>query len=289
MASILGVGVATLDIINRVQEYPAEDDEIRAFSQRRVRGGNVTNTLVVLSELGHQCAWAGMLPAHDPDALFVEQELKRHAIDRSWVRRPVTGKLPVSCVTLSRATGSRTIVHYRDLPEYPFEAFEAIELEAFSWLHFEGRAVAELGAMLEKATGVPVPVSLEVEKPRQGIETLFVLPDVLLFSRNYARTRGYDSPQAFLLEVAPAGREAWLAWGEEGAWCRDRRGELHFRSAEPVAAVDTLGAGDVFNAAVIHGRLRGWTCGRILQAAVRLAGAKCAREGFEGLAAVLHE
>lgn len=288
MASVLGVGIATLDIINTVKDYPAEDDEVRALSQRRVRGGNATNTLVVLSELGHRCAWAGMLPAHDPDALFVQEELQRHAIDTSRVQRPATGKLPVSCITLNRTTGSRTIVHYRDLPEYPFESFREIGLDGLSWLHFEGRAVEELGPMLEKAAGAAAPVSLEVEKAREGIEALFVLPDVLLFSRNYARARGYDSPRTFLLEVPPAGREAWLAWGEAGAWCRDAGGAFHFRPAETVEVVDTLGAGDTFNAAVIHGHLRGWPAGRTLEAAVQLAGAKCAREGFEGLGSVLH-
>ena len=54
MARILGIGIATLDVINIVDEYPREDDEIRANGQRIARGGNVTNTLVVLSQLGHQ-------------------------------------------------------------------------------------------------------------------------------------------------------------------------------------------------------------------------------------------
>ena len=68
MARILGVGIATLDIINTVDGYPAEDSEVRAIHQRICRGGNATNTLVVLSQLGHRCAWAGVL-ADEPDGL----------------------------------------------------------------------------------------------------------------------------------------------------------------------------------------------------------------------------
>ena len=37
MARILGVGIATLDIISTVQRYPAEDGEVRAIAQRRGR------------------------------------------------------------------------------------------------------------------------------------------------------------------------------------------------------------------------------------------------------------
>jgi ketohexokinase len=49
------VGIATLDIINVVDTYPAENSEVRALSQQKVRGGNATNSLVVLSQLGYQC------------------------------------------------------------------------------------------------------------------------------------------------------------------------------------------------------------------------------------------
>ena len=39
MAKILAVGIATLDIINLVDSYPSEDTEVRALSQRKLRGG----------------------------------------------------------------------------------------------------------------------------------------------------------------------------------------------------------------------------------------------------------
>ena len=50
MAQILGIGIATLDIINEVDGYPVEDSEQRALAQRQRTGGNVTNTLTVLRQ-----------------------------------------------------------------------------------------------------------------------------------------------------------------------------------------------------------------------------------------------
>jgi len=64
---ILGVGIVTLDIINIVEHYPAEDEEVRALSQRMCRGGNTANTLDVLAQFGHTCNWTGTL-ANDANA-----------------------------------------------------------------------------------------------------------------------------------------------------------------------------------------------------------------------------
>ncbi len=286
MPRILGVGIATLDIINLLERYPEEDQETRALAQRRARGGNATNTLVVLAQLGHRCAWAGMLPL-EPDSLLVEEDLARWGVDTGPVVRPASGKLPVSCILASRATGSRTIVHYRDLPEYPASAFERLELAPYRWIHFEGRAIEELGPMLERAKRQGISVSLEVEKPRAGIEPLFSLADVLLFSRSYARSRECETPADFLRRRVPAGKVAFLAWGAEGGWCREADGTLHHRPAPSIRVVESVGAGDVFNAAVIHGCLQRWPAPRILEKAVALSAAKCEREGFDGLGGLI--
>lgn len=285
MPRILGVGIATLDLIHQVERFPAEDEEMRALSLRRARGGNATNTLVVLSQLGHYCAWAGMLP-REPDGDWVARDLREQGIDLGPVVRPDRGKLPHSCILLSRASGSRTIVHYRDLPEYPASAFEKLDLEPYHWIHFEGRAVAELGPMLERARHSGATISLEVEKPREGIEALFSRAHLLLFSRAYAYSRGFRQPESFLESVAPAGIPAYLAWGEAGGWCRDAQGIIHRVQAPMIEVVDSIGAGDVFNAGVIHATLQGRAPAAVLESAVKLASAKCRQEGLQGLAEV---
>lgn len=280
---VLAVGIATLDIINRVSRYPAEDVEVRALDQRRVRGGNATNTLVVLSQRGHACSWAGVL-ADEPDSQPILADLRAHHIDLSPCTYHAGGKVPTSYVTLSAETGSRTIVHYRDLPEYAASAFSRLDLSAYDWVHFEGRNVDQLGPMLSRARDAGVRCSLEVEKPREGIEALFALPDLLLFSRAYAEQRRFTDGPAFLAAVAPVGTAAYCAWGDRGAWLREASGAVqHCPAFEPTRIVDTLGAGDVFNAGVIDARLHGLASEDALVHACRLAGRKCGQEGFTGL------
>ena len=294
MATILGVGIATLDIINSVEHYPREDAEVRASAQALRRGGNATNTLVVLSQLGHHCAWAGTL-ADDSNSELIRADLTSYQVDMSAVQVICGGRVPTSYITLSRQNGSRTIVHYRELPELSAADFCRIELSAFDWLHFEGRNVSETHAMLvyarDNAPGLPR--SLEVEKPRDGIECLLPLAQHLLYSRDYAQSQGFGSDAAaFLGKMArefPAAQHV-CTWGEQGAYGlaaqQDTPPEaeiIHSPAVAPATVVDTLGAGDTFNAGYIDACLRGQELASALQAACRLAGRKCGQPGLGGL------
>ena len=286
MATILAVGIATLDVINEVASYPREDAEVRALSHSVRRGGNATNTLVVLSQLGHNCEWAGVW-ADEPDARILRADLDRYAIQTRYCRRIGQGKIPTSYITCSRATASRTIVHYRDLPEFDFGSFRGIPLDTFDWVHFEGRNVGETLRMMEhlryRCPGVPV--SLEVEKAREGIEALFPYANLLLFAQAFADYCGY-SPEAMLQAVSENAPHADIVCtlSERGAVGLNRNGELLFSAAYPPAElVDTLGAGDTFNAAMIDAALRGKSLLASLERACRLAGAKCGQVGFHGL------
>ncbi|MEJ2692535.1 MAG: PfkB family carbohydrate kinase [Candidatus Thiodiazotropha sp.] len=284
---VLSVGVATLDIIDWVAEYPREDSEQRAEARWSRLGGNSANTLVVLSQLGHACSWAGSL-AEDAAAGRIATALEAYAIDMQWARVHPGATSPASHVLQSRRTASRTIVHYRDLPEFEAQDFAPIELAVYDWLHFEGRHVAACERMLRRAAEYrpKLRTSLEVEKPREGIEGLFPLADVLIFSRAYAQAKGYASALELFGSVRALGATGLLfaAWGEEGGWLDQGGGSVIGQPARPPAKlIDTLGAGDVFNAGVIHTLLMGETPRQALAQAVELSGRKCGRQGLDGL------
>jgi ketohexokinase len=279
---VFAIGNATLDIVNEVDAYPPEDSEVRANRQMHRRGGNSANSLVVLRQLGHRCSWQGVL-ARDPQSDWIVQDLRRCGVSLSGCPR-LDGATPTSYVTLSAATGSRSIVHHRDLPELAASDFVDVSLDGVDWLHWEGRVADVLRTMLQRAaTESRAPRSLEIEKPRPGIETCFDLADLLMFSRHFAVAVGYPDAVRLLHDLVPRGSEGYCTWGSEGAWCIDRDGNVfHAAVGLDQPAVDTLGAGDVFNAGVMHARGNGRAPESALQFAVELAARKCCHQGLEG-------
>ena len=289
---ILGVGIATVDIVNLVSAYPVEDSEVRALDQRIVRGGNVTNTLSVLRQLGRPCAWTGTL-ADDAGAALIAADLDRHGIAREHAVTVTGARTPTSYIALSQATASRTIVHYRDLREFDAQDFAQLPLDGLDWVHFEGRNPGETAAMIARVRRErpQLPVSVEIEKRRTGIEQLFGGPTLLIFSRAYVEAVEPGptvDPRQFLrtLEAACTAECLLLPWGAGGAYGLARGGEPVFAPAcPPPVLVDTLGAGDCFNAAVIDGRLAGLDLLTLLARANRIAGHKCGRDGLDGVIA----
>lgn len=288
MAAILGVGTATLDIVNEVEAYPDEDSEVRAQAQHRRRGGNAANTLAVLAQLGHRCAWAGTW-ADEPDGRWIVADLEARGVRTEPAVRVQSGKSPTSYITLARATGSRTIVHYRDLPELTAADLAAPDLTAYRWVHLEARPHTDEIRRMQRLVRERNPgasISLEVEKPRSGLEHCLHDPDVLLFSGDYARGRGFRDPETFLRSLDPSAVPGLkvCTWGEGGAAALDNASRMHRVAAHhPERVVDTVGAGDAFNAGLIDALLHASSPYDALEAAARLAGRKCGQQGLDGL------
>ncbi|MDX2503615.1 MAG: PfkB family carbohydrate kinase [Gammaproteobacteria bacterium] len=282
MAKILCTGIATLDIVNEVASYPLEDDEIRILAQDRRRGGNAANTAVVLSQLGHQCFWAGTL-VNETDSLIILNDFDHYQVNYQYCQFLPQGKIPTSYITLSRETGSRTISHFRDLPEFSFEEFKKINLALFDWYHFEGRNIEETLKMITY-TRKQYPdkaISVEIEKARENCADLIQLADIILFSRHYAVTQEFTSAKDFCQHMSTLYLHKTIicAWGSSGAAASDKQ-HYYWQDAPKVHAIDTLAAGDVFNASIIDQQIKQQNMQQSLANACKLAATKCTQKGI---------
>ncbi|XP_041487072.1 ketohexokinase isoform X2 [Microtus oregoni] len=292
---ILCVGLVVLDIINVVDKYPEEDTDRRCLSQRWQRGGNASNSCTVLSLLGARCAFMGSLaPGHVAD--FVLDDLRRHSVDLQYAVLQTEGSIPTSTVIINEASGSRTILHaYRNLPDVSAKDFEKVDLTRFKWIHIEGRNASEQVKMLQRIEqynakqplSQRVRVSVEIEKPREELFQLFCYGEVVFVSKDVAKHLGFQSAAEALRGLygrVKKGATLVCAWAEEGADALGPDGQLlHSDAFPPPQVVDTLGAGDTFNASVIFSLSKGNSMQEALRFGCQVAGRKCGLQGFEGI------
>ncbi|XP_076671579.1 ketohexokinase [Andrena cerasifolii] len=274
--TILCVGLTCLDIVQTCRKYPAEDSDQRSVEQRWQRGGNASNTCTVLSLLGNPCEFLGTLSTEE-HLNFLQSDMRKYNINFSHCPMVDGIGCPISTVILSLSTGSRTILHHNPcLPELTLKDFEQLRLGDYSWIHFEGRNFSEVLSMMQCVENynnmldysqdssnkevnmhqMPITISVELERPRQELLDLLPYVDVAFISKDFAQSRGYDNMSETLKNIsddAKSGATLICAWGDRGAMARTPDNvTVQSPAFPPQRVVDTLGAGDTFNAAVLY-------------------------------------
>ncbi|XP_066273102.1 ketohexokinase-like [Branchiostoma lanceolatum] len=292
---VLMVGLLCQDILNLVHHYPAEDEDVRCVDQFWQKGGNAANSACVLSSLGETTEYLGAVSSR-AEASSALQELQDFSVLTEHVvysDRPI----PTSCVIINMQTGSRTIVHgARNMAELTAEDFSNLDLHQYKWIHFEGRNTAEvckmMGIVEEYNNNVAtlddvITLSTECEKPKYKMGDLIPKVDVLFVSKEYAESCGFCNAEETVKKLrqrVKKGCTVLCAWGDQGADGITSEGtHYHCQAFPPEKVVDTLGAGDTFNASVIWGLCRGTGLEEALRLGCRVAGQKCGQVGYKNL------
>ncbi|XP_042186154.1 ketohexokinase isoform X2 [Oncorhynchus tshawytscha] len=290
---ILCIGLVCLDIINVVDKYPEEDTDTRCLSQRWQRGGNASNSCTVLSLLGAPCAFMGSLaPGHVAD--FIVGDFLRRGVDISSVAWQREGETPCACCVVCPPRGSRTVVlSDTNLPDVSAADFSKVDLSQYKWIHWEGRNAEEQVKMIQQVelsnNTLPqqhrITVSVEIEKTREPLYQLFHYGDVVFVSKDVAMHFGFHSAASALKGLyhrVKKGAVLICAWAEKGADAMGPDGiVVHSDAFPPEAVVDTLGAGDTFNASVIYTLSNGGGVQEALTFGCQVAGRKCGVHGYD--------
>ncbi|MEU7901577.1 PfkB family carbohydrate kinase [Actinoplanes sp. NPDC049118] len=279
---VVCVGLATVDLVQRVERMPGVDEKAEALAADVAAGGPATNAAVTAAALGATVTLVTAVGAH-PLGGLIRADLAACGVSLLDAAPRATAPPPVSAVTVLQATGQRTIVSRNargaDVAAPPglAEVLGSADIVLVDGHH---PALARAAA----AGGRPLLVDAGTWRP--------VFADLLGAADVVAASAAFRMPVAAAAPAGPAGaaaatRDALRAAGvRRGAitrgpdpiawWSGDRDGELPVPS---VPAVDTAGAGDAFHGALAVALARDPDLLGALRYAVRIAGIRVRHAG----------
>jgi sugar/nucleoside kinase (ribokinase family) len=248
---VLLVGLATVDVVQRVTELPGPGHKVQSTSVELVAGGPAANAAVAVAGLGGRAALVTALGTH-PLGTLVREDLTRHGVRVLDVRPDRTEPPAVSAVAVRERDGERVVVSHNAAgveittqPAWP-ELLAGVDALLVDGHHPE-LAVAAARA----ARGRRIPVVLDAGSDKPVLATLLPLVDVCACSATFRLGRAsvrateravHDMGVPVVVRTSGAGPVRWST-----DW---RSGEVRPPS---VRATDTLGAGDVWHGALAHG------------------------------------
>jgi len=294
MNVILVVGIATVDVVDSLAEFPQEDCEYRSDARIIRVGGNGANMARAIAQLpGSKCAllYPNVSPDKDPFAAMIAKQLTNDQVS-DWGVLCHGDLMPMSLIFQCQLKGTRTIVHNRTLEEISYEQFSRVFTPHISWAHFEGRNAPELLKMLQMAKQFGVKTSIEMEKIRSpSCNSCCDFADVIIYSKAYIVANGTNDAKSFLnsRQTEFPNAKIVVTWGSQGAYFTDDGESKHFVFEIGARVVDSVGCGDVFNAVLISLLSQqnpvGWQ--QAVETACRVAALKSQFQGISGLQKLL--
>ncbi|NMB74169.1 MAG: hypothetical protein GYA21_03465 [Myxococcales bacterium] len=254
---VVGVGHCAADYLGVVESYPQLDTktELSQFSMQG--GGPVATALVTLSALGVETSFIGKI-SDDEFGRFIHQGLREAGVDtRGLVIEP--GYIsPFSFIAVESGSGKRTVFWTRgDLPPLRPDEVRLDVLETARVLHVDGLAIEAQLHAARHARSRGISVVFDAGSPREGMDDLLKLCDVLVASERFAAEYGGGALGESLKALRARGpKTVVITIGADGSVGMEGE-ETYVVPAHAVEAVDTTGAGDVYHGAFIFGMLRG--------------------------------
>jgi 2-dehydro-3-deoxygluconokinase len=282
--------------------HPPEGDSLATASAlQRTIGGAESNLAIALVRLGHTVRWISRLGA-DPFGAIVRETLRAEGVD---VVAASDDGAPTAVFFKERATGvGRHVFYYRagsaasrmsaaDVAPSSIAGARVLHVTGITPALSASCAEAVSRAIdLARETGVSVTVDPNVrpqlwpsaDEARRVLSALMARGDtVLLGHEDAAYLFPRLSPREVLEAVEALGpRTVILKRGDLGAMML-HDGTVTSCEALPVTVVDTVGAGDGFDAGFIAGMLRGEPVERCLRFGIEVGAAAVTMAGdWEG-------
>ena len=274
MTRVLVVGVAVVDYIFYVDQFPTEGAKYRAKDAAIVGGGCAANAAVAIAKLGGEAMLAARL-GRDPVGDMILGDLAADGVDISLCDR--SGERSSFSSVFVDQSGERLIMNYRGagLNNSTDRILQAPETRV---ILADTRWTEGAQAAMELAKERGVPGVLDVESPAEP--EVFGPASHLAFSLQGLTSffPGQEPADALETCVSTYGGWACVTLGAEGVMYRGPKGAGHVEGYS-VKVTDTLGAGDVWHGAFALKLAEGANETDAIRFANAVAAIKCTRSG----------
>jgi sugar/nucleoside kinase (ribokinase family) len=242
---IVCVGLATVDLVQRVEKIPRIDERAEAESVEIAAGGPATNAAVTAAALGAEVILVTAVGGH-PLGGLVRADLDKHGVGLLDAAQYSNEPPALSAVTVQSSTGQRTVVSHNagDIQISVPPAFGRLVASADIVL-VDGYHPAL--ALAAARSGRPLVVSAGFWHP--ALAQILPHATVVTCSSSF-RVPGANGQNAMAASIRAAGvrRIAITNGSDPVRWWADRdSGKVGVPKA---AAIDTTGAGDAFHGAL---------------------------------------
>jgi sulfofructose kinase len=283
---VVGLGLATLDVLIRLKDMPTWKERNLASGFRFDGGGLVGTAMVAAARLGAGVGFIGTAGS-DASAELKLRSFVESGVDLSRLVRRDGPEDQVVLVYVHEETGERVFAMVRSGPRQPIrpEELDKAYFTSADYLHIDGllhhEATLQAVQWMQEAGKTVVMDGSRTNGPvHEGHRQLIPYVDVLITGEGFARgLTGIDdiwkAGQA-VLELGP--RIFCETVGERGSYTVTRDEQFH-TPAFQVDVVDTTGAGDVFHGAYIVAMMHGWTPRQCAQFSTAVSAIKCTKLG----------
>lgn len=275
MTRVLCVGAAVVDFVFQLPDLPDRAEKYGTESAAIVGGGCAANAAVAVSRLGGQAILGARL-GDDAIGGMVLAGVAAEGVDCTNVTRTPGARSSYSSVYIDQR-GERQIVNFRG-QGLKLDTSWFAGLKGLGAVLTDTRRVAAAADALALARSRGIPGVLDGEAPVDP--GLVSLASHAAFSMQGLRdlAPGLGPEEALQKISAEHGCWACVTDGGNGVWFTGSGGTGHL-PAFPVAAVDTLGAGDVWHGAFALALAEGQDEVRAIRFASAAAALKCMKPG----------
>jgi ribokinase len=278
---IIGLGIANVDIVLRVEALPTWEKLGMVSNFALADGGPAGTACAVASMFGVQTGFVDTV-GNDSMAALKLESLKKVGVDVSHLLERDIPEDHVFVVYVDEKTGDRNFSFIKEFLSQPVlpEELDRDYITSAQFLHLDGchmAAALQAARWMHEAGKTVVLDAAATEGPiSETMRELVAETDVLICGSGFAPmlTGQQDLMEAgrATLDVGPS--IVVQTEGGEGSYTVTADEEFHTPSFD-VEVIDTCGAGDVFHGAYLVGLVKGWDLKRVATFASAVAAIHC--------------